>query len=182
MPRLTSVNREQLKAEDQSFFDETVRIRGRLDPLYSQLLYGPRLGAPINAINQYFLHNTVLSDPLRRVGILTTAREINDQYVFSAHAPRARQDGVSEDTIQAIAQRRAPQDLSGDEELVARYTLEMIRNRKISDATFNAVKDRFGVEWTVDLTGLISYYLLLGHLLQAFDVELEPRMTPELPL
>ena len=136
MPRLTSVNREQLKAEDQSFFDETVRIRGRLDPLYSQLLYGPRLGGPINAINQYFLHNTVLSDPLRRVGILTTAREINDQYVFSAHAPRARQDGVSEDTIQAIAQRRAPQDLSGDEELVARYTLEMIRNRKISDATF----------------------------------------------
>ena len=158
MPRLTSVNREQLKAEDQPYFDETVKIRGRLDPLYTQLLHRPRLGASIRAINDYFHHDTILSNPLRRVSILTVARETNDQYVFSAHAPGASQDGVSEDTIQAIAQRRAPESLSGDEELVVRYTQEMVRNRKISDATFNAVKDRFGVEWTVDLTGLISYY------------------------
>ena len=182
MPLLTGVNREQINAEDQPYFDETVRIRGRLDPLYSQLLHRPRLGAGIVAINEYFLHDTILCNPLRRVSILTTARETNDQYMFCAHARGARQDGVSEDTIQAIAQRRAPQSLSGDEALVVRYTQEMVRNRKINDATLNAVKDRFGVQWTVDLTGLISYYMLLGYLLQTFEVELKPDMTPELPM
>jgi 4-carboxymuconolactone decarboxylase len=182
MARLPNVTREQIKPEDHPYFDETVEIRGRLDDLYGHLLYRPEMAAGINAINEYFPNRSLLSNPLRRVSIMATAREINDQFVFSAHARGARQDGVSEDTIRAIAQGTAPQGLSGDEELVVRYTQEMVRDRKISDATFNAVKDRFGVEWLVDLTGLISYYLMLGYLLQTFEVDLAPGMTPELPL
>ena len=182
MPRLTGANREQIKAEDQPYFDETLKIRGRLDSFYSQILHRPRMGVVVAAMNDYFHYHTVVSIHLRRVAILTTAREINDQFVFSLHAIGAREDGVSEDTIQAIAHRKAPQGLSGDEELVVRYAQEMTRNVKISDATFNAVKDRFGVECTVDLTGLISYYLLLGHLMQPFEVELKPEVTPELPV
>jgi hypothetical protein len=63
-----------------------------------------------------------------------------------------------------------------------RYTKELVGNRKISDETFNAVKDRFGVQNTVNFTGLIGHYLLVGQILLAFDVELAEGMAAEIPV
>ena len=94
----------------------------------------------------------------------------------------ACQAGTSEATIEAIAQRTAPQGLSGDEEMVVRYTQELLRHHKISDATFNAVRDRFGLQKTVEITGLIGHYLLVGQILAAFEVELPEGVQPEIPL
>ena len=114
--------------------------------------------------------------------IITTAREIKSQYEFTAHARLAREANVSDETIKAIAQGTAPQSLSGDEELLVRFTQQLLRDHKVSDATYSAVKDRFGVQGTVDVTGLIGHYLLVGQFLAVFDVELAPGTTPELPL
>ena len=61
-------------------------------------------------------------------------------------------------------------------------TRELIRDRKISDATFYRVKDHFGVQWTVELTGLICCYAMYGYLLMAIEAELSPGVIPELPL
>ena len=52
--------------------------------------------------------------------IITTAAEIKSQYEFAAHARLARQAGVSDPTIKAIADGSAPAGLSGEEELVVR--------------------------------------------------------------
>ena len=51
----------------------------------------------------------------------------------------------------------------------------------ISDGTFNAVKNKWGTRGVVDLTALIGHYLLVAQILAAFDVELAPGMTAELP-
>ena len=58
--------------------------------------------------------------------------------------------------------------------MLVRYTQELLRNHKISDAAFNAVQDRFGVQGTVDITALIGHYLLVGQILTAFEVDLAP--------
>jgi 4-carboxymuconolactone decarboxylase len=56
----------------------------------------------------YVRYNLDLSEALRETIILATAREIKSQYEFFAHARLARQAGLSEDTIQAIAHGTAP--------------------------------------------------------------------------
>jgi alkylhydroperoxidase family enzyme len=60
-------------------------------------------------------YNLDLPEALRETIILATAREIKSQYEFVAHARLARQTGLSEDIIKAIAHGTAPQGLSGDE-------------------------------------------------------------------
>ena len=122
-----------------------------------------------------------MPNSLKEVVILTAAREIKSQYEFTAHASLARKAGVSEDTIRAIAQGTAPQGLSDDEAMLVRYTVELLRDRKISDGTFNAVKNKYGNRGVVDVTALIGHYLLVAQILTAFDVELAPGVTPELP-
>ena len=182
MARLPNVNRDELKPEDQQYFDEIVGSRGSVRGPYGMLLHSPQLAARVAHTGTFVRFEFDVPEALKELVIITTAREVTSQYEFSAHARLAREAGVSEETIQAVAKGTAPQGLSGDEEILVRYTKELVGNHKISDATFNAVKDRFGVQDTVNFTGLIGHYLLVGQILLAFDVELAPGMTAEIPV
>ena len=182
MARLPSVNRDQLSPEDQAYFDEIAESRGSVRGPYGVLLHSPKLAARVAATGAYVRFEFDLSEALKEVVILATAREIKSQYEFAAHARLARSAGVSDDTIRSIAQGTAPQGLSGDEALLVQYAQELLRDHKISDTTFNAVQARLGDQGTVGLTGLIGHYLLVGQFLAALDVELGAGMTPELPL
>jgi 4-carboxymuconolactone decarboxylase len=94
---------------------------------------------------------------------------------------RRRKSVYCEDTIQAIAQGTAPVGLSVDEAMLVCYVQELLRNHKISDSTFNAVRDRFGMQKTLEITALVGHYLLVGQILAAFEVDLPAGVTPELP-
>ena len=181
MARLPDMTRDQLKPEDQQFYDAIADSRGSVRGPYGVLLHSPDLAARVAHTGTYVRYNLDLSETLRETIILATAREIKSQYEFFAHARLARQAGLSEDTIQAIAHGTAPQGLLGDEAMLVRYVHELLRNHKISDATFNAVRDRFGMQKTLEITGLIGHYLLVGQILAAFAVDLPEGAKPEIP-
>jgi 4-carboxymuconolactone decarboxylase len=181
MARLPNLNRDQLKPEDQKFCDAIADSRGGVRGPYGVLLHSPDLGARIAHTGSYVRYKLDLPEALRETIILATAREIKSQYEFYAHARLARQAGLSEDTIQAIAHGTAPQGLAGDEERLVRYVQELLRNHKISDAAFNAVRDRFGMQKTLEITALVGHYLLVGQILAAFEVELPDGAKPEIP-
>jgi 4-carboxymuconolactone decarboxylase len=181
MARLPNVTRDQLKPEDQKFYDSIADSRGSVRGPYGVLLHSPDLGARVAHTGTYVRFNLDVPESLKETVIIATAREIKNQYEFAAHARLARQAGVSENTIQAIARGSAPRGLSGDEEKLVLYVHELLRNHKISDATFNAVKDRFGMQKTLELTALIGHYLLVGQILTAFEVDLPEGVKAEIP-
>lgn len=182
MARLPNRERSQLKPEEQQYYDAIADSRGSVRGPYGVLLHSPDLAARVAHTGTYVRYNLDLPEALRETIILATAREIKSQYEFFAHARLARQASLSEDTIQAIAQGTAPQGLAGDEAMLVRYVHELLRNHKISDATFNAVRDRFGMQKTLEITALIGHYLLVGQILAAFDVDLPEGVQPEIPV
>lgn len=181
MARIPDVSREELSAEEQGYYDEIVESRGGIRGPYGVLLHSPKLAACVAATGTYVRFEGDMDNALREVVVLATAREIKSQYEFAAHARLARAAGVSEETIQGIVKGTAPNGLAGDEALVVRYVQELLRDHKVSAASFDAVKDRFGVKGTVELTGLIGHYMLVGQVLAAFAVELTEGMVAEIP-
>ncbi len=181
MARLQNITREQLKPEDQKYFDEISGSRGSIRGPYGILLHSPDLAARVADTGAYVRFDFDMPESLKETVIITAAAHQKSQYEFAAHARLAREAGVPESTIKAIAQGTAPDGLSGDEELLVRYTTELLRNHQISDSTFNAVKDKWGDRGVVNVTALIGHYLLVAQILAAFDVELAPGMTKELP-
>ena len=181
MPRIPAVTREQIALEDRPYYDEIVGSRGAVRGPYPVLLHSPKLAARVAATGAYVRFEADLPDGLQEVVILATAAEVKAHYEFSAHASLAREAGVSEETIAAIAGGTAPAGLSEEEQLLVRYAQELLRNHKVGDSTFNAVKGRYGVRGTVELTVLIGHYLLVAQVLAAFDVVLAPGMASELP-
>ncbi len=181
MARLPNLTKDQIKPEDHSYYDSIVGSRGGVRGPYGVLLHSPDLAARVAHTGSFVRYDLDIPESLRETVIIAAAREIKSQYEFFAHARLARQAWVSEDTIQAIAQGTAPQGLSGDEAMLVRYVQELLRNHKISDPTFNAVRDRFGVQTTLEITALVGHYLLVGQILAAFEVDLPEGVTPELP-
>ena len=144
------------------------------------LLHSPDLAARVAHTGAFVRYDFDMPESLKETVIITTAAEIKSQYEFAAHARLAR--NVSDSTIKAIADGSAPAGLSGEDELVVRYTQQLLRDHKVTDATFNAVQERFGVQGALNMTVLIGHYLLVGQVLAAFEVELSPDMQPELVL
>jgi 4-carboxymuconolactone decarboxylase len=117
-----------------------------------------------------------LSCSALRETIIITARD-QEPVWFYAHARLARQAGVSEHHSGHCARHGAARSKMKS----WRYVHELLRNHKISDATFNAVRDRFGMQKTLEITGLIGHYLLVGQILAAFAVDLPEGAKPEIP-
>ena len=181
MARLSDMPREQLPPADQHYYDAIAESRGSVRGPYGVLLHSPDLAARVAHTGSFVRYNLDLPEALRETIIIATAREIRSQYEFYAHARLARQAGLPEATIKAIANGTAPEGLTGDEAMLVRYVQELLRNHKVSDPTFNAVRDRFSMQKTLEITALIGHYLLVGQILAAFEVALPAGVEPEIP-
>ena len=181
MPRISPVTRDQLSEEDQQYHDTIVGTRGSVRGPFGVLLNSPKLAARVADTGAFVRFEFNQPEALKETLIIATAREMKQQYEFSAHARLARQAGVSEETIKAIANGSAPAGLEGDEALLVSYVHELLRNHQVSDATFKAMTDRFGQQDTLHFTVLCGHYLLVAQILTAFEVELGEGMTAEIP-
>ena len=180
MARLNDITRDQLTPEHQEFFDSIASSRGSVRGPYGVLLHSPDLAARVAHTGTYVRFELDITEAQREIIICATAREIRQQYEFSAHARLARQAGVSEDVVNAIATGKAPEGMTGIEASLVKYVQELAQNHKISDETFNAVRDHFGTQKTVEITGLIGHYMLVGQILSAFEVDLPDGVQPEI--
>lgn len=181
MSRLPEVKREDLRAEDQVYYDEIVESRGGLRGPFPALIHSPQLAARVAATGHYARFDCVLPQPLREVVTLATAKEAGNQYVFTAHARLARQVEVAESTIDALKRGDTPEGTPRDDAMVMQFVRELLRDHKVSDASFNAVTERFGVQGAVDLVGILGHYLFVIQVINAFDIQVAEGVTPELP-
>ena len=182
MARLTRLTREDLGPEDQHRFDHIVELRGSAGGLYGLLLNSPGLADRVAATEAYIRFECGLPNTLKEVAILATAESIKSQYEFAAHARLSRQAGVPEGVIRAIAHGEDVPEASTEEQAAIRYARELVKDLKVSEGTFNAATELFGAQGVVDLTVLVGHYIFIGQFLAAFQVELAPGVTPELPL
>ncbi len=180
MARISDVTRDQLAPEHQEFFDSIASSRGSVRGPYGALLHSPDLAARVAHTGAYVRFELDISEAQREIIICATAREIRQQYEFSAHARLARQAGVPEDVVNAIATGKAPEGMSGIEASLVKYVQELARNHRISEETFKAVSDHFGTRRTVEITALIGHYMLVGQILTAFEVDLPAGVQPEI--
>lgn len=181
MARLSAVTRDQLAAEDHQYFDSIVGTRGSIRGPYGVLLHSPKLAARVADTGAFVRYEFTIPENLKETVIIATAKEMESQYEFSAHAKLARAAGVSDATIKAVADGTAPAGLSGDEALLVGYVKEMLQKHKVSAATYKALVDRFGEQDTLHLAVLVGHYMLVAQVLATLDVELGEGMVAEIP-
>lgn len=155
--------------------------RGALYGPFVPLLRSPELMGCAQRMGEYLRYRSAIGTRLSELAILVTARHWNQQVEWAIHAPIARDAGIAQATIDAIAERRMPPALAPDEQAVYDFCIELQRDKRVSDASWNAALAQFGEHGVTDLMGLNGYYTFLAMLMNAAQSEPPPSTAAPLP-
>jgi len=147
---------------------------------FEPLMYSPAVMSQARAMGDYLRYKSAIGNTLSELAILLTAREWTQDYEWSVHYPIALKAGIRPEVADAIADGRRPMALSADEEIVYDYAMELLRNKQVSNSTFERAKARFGAKGVVDMTGIVGYYSFLGMQLNVAQYPL-PKDAKKLP-
>jgi 4-carboxymuconolactone decarboxylase len=184
--RLSPVRREQLDEQGRRVYDSV------LDPKRPTLagfqgpagiwLHSPRLGEPIREFNRILRMEVALEPRLRELAILVTARELDNQFEWTAHEPAALKAGLDPAVIAVVKQRKPSGRMDEREAAIIRFGRELIRERKLRSETYAEAVKLFGETGVVNLAALMANYALTAVMLTAFDQQLHEGQQPLLPL
>lgn len=181
LARLPQVERADLDAAGRAAFDTYVSpgtgyetgLRGPI----GVWMNSPALAQAMFDVRQRVRYESDRDQRLTELAIISTAREIDNQYEYTAHEPLAIAAGLEQDIIDIVRFRRPVEDnrhIAGfgeTEQVIVRFAREVISEDRVSAETFARAIDIFGEEGVVDLTGLIGYYSFVAITLKAFDVQ-----------
>jgi 4-carboxymuconolactone decarboxylase len=176
----TQYSAEQKQAAADFEAARKVPVFGPFEPL----MYSPAVMSQARAMGDYLRFKSAIGNTLSELAILLTAREWTQDFEWSVHYPIALKAGIRPEIADAIADGRRPTALSADEEIVYDYAMELLKNKQVSNATFDRAKARFGAKGVVDMTGIVGYYTFLAMQLnvaqypQPKDAKKLPRLPP----
>ncbi len=180
MARVPYVSRGDLPPDKQPIYDEIAGKRGGVAHVFQALLNNPDATEVVAKVGEYVRYGSLLDPAIRETAILSTAREYNNDYEWAQHLPVAREVGVREQVIDAIRSGRAPMGLPAKEGVFAQAAKELVRERTLSDRTFQAVEHLLGPHQTIDLIVLVGYYSMLSQVISALGVELDDGLESDL--
>ena len=101
---------------------------------------------------------------------LTVAHERDNQVLWDSFEPLARQAGVRDTVIDAIAAGTAPRGLLPKEGIWVHFATEVLRNQ-VRDSTWQAVTHLVGDSEVINLALTVCYYEMMARPNDAFGLE-----------
>jgi 4-carboxymuconolactone decarboxylase len=180
MARVDEVVREKLSPRQQQLYDHFLKTRPRnkLSGPFSVLIETPDIAEPTDELVDYFRHKAKIGRRLVELAILLVVRSASAQYAWSVHEPHGLQQGFSQDQIDAIRDRKRPDLKRDDEKLVYDFVTELLANKTVSAAMFERAKAAFGANGVIELVTLVGSYVMIGLVLNVFDIPPQPGGRP----
>jgi 4-carboxymuconolactone decarboxylase len=161
--RLPPLTADKMTPEQKKAADDFKASRGYdlLGP-FSVMLRSPEVMVRTQAVGQYLRYRNVLPKRVSEMVILVTARQWTQQFEWAHHYKYAMEAGLAKSIADAIAEGRRPQGMGEDETAAYEFSIELHRNKSVSDATYARALELFGEQGIIDLTGLNGYYSMLA--------------------
>jgi 4-carboxymuconolactone decarboxylase len=143
----------------------------------SAMINSPEMRRRSNYLVNYLRDESSLPKKIQELSMIVTARANDCQFIWNAHAARAREQGISDAFVDALRDGQPLPTLSPDEQAVVDLGTEFFHTHKISDATFQAVLQQFGPLGLTELCTLMGYYALLAFNANTFMIDLPDERT-----
>ena len=184
--RLPPIRREDLDEQGKQQYDALVgrtggkSLAGLRGP--GELhLYSSKAAQYLNGLSNYLRYDSGLSGRVREIAILVTARELDNQFEWTAHEPNALQEGVPPEVIEVIRRRKSTETLAATDATIIELGRQVFGEKKVASDVFARARNIFGDRKLVELVLLMGSYSSIAALLTTFDVQLAPGQQPLLP-
>ncbi|MBI4526068.1 MAG: carboxymuconolactone decarboxylase family protein [Deltaproteobacteria bacterium] len=166
--------KEDLPAESQAAYEAIVGTRGEIQGPFTLLLHSPQIAERAAHLGAYLRFESPIDPKAATLAILTVGRELDCEHIWSVHSGHARKFGVTEEAIRAIRAGDASSGLTPEEAQIVGYVEALLRSHRVTEGTFRAMLQRFGVKGLVELTATIGYFCMLACTLNAFELKPPP--------
>jgi 4-carboxymuconolactone decarboxylase len=139
--------------------------------------YSPRersLGIPTGV-------NSPVGPRFFQLAVLIIAREIDQQYEWSAHEPAGLRQGLEQSVIDVVKYNRPVTGLSDKDATLITFGRTLYREHKVSSELWKKMVGLFGRQQTVQLMMIMGDYFRVGFMMNAVDQHLPAERKALLP-
>ena len=171
MPRIPPIaSKADMPPEHHYVFDQVMQVFGRVRGPFSMLLHSPKLAERLLPLVPFAREGTIVEPQLRQIAVLAAVREREANYVWAAQVDASRRAGLREEVIDLLRAKGDPAGLPADERDIVVYMRQLMRTNRVEQAVFDALRERHGAQWLVELTAIANFYVALCGVVNAFDV------------
>jgi 4-carboxymuconolactone decarboxylase len=171
MPRIEPISdRSQVAPEHQHVVDGVLEVFGGLRGPHSILLHSPLADKPALELGNYFRYHSLVKSPEKELAIITAAREKDCLYVWAAQVAAGRRGGLRQEAIDVVKHRRDIAALQPHEAEIVTYVRQLFQKNRVEQPVFDALMQRYGKQWLVEMTTVVGYYGMLAGVVNAFEV------------
>jgi 4-carboxymuconolactone decarboxylase len=174
LSRLPPVTPEDLDDEARRLFNERQNFTPGPGPTHITV-YIPRersLGVPTG-------ENSPVGPRLFQLAVLIVARQIDQQYEWSAHEPAGLRQGLEQSVIDVVKYGRPVTGLAEKDATLIAFGRSLLRENSVSSELWADMVRLFGRQNTIDLLGIMGDYLRVGIMLNAVNQQ-QPSSRPAL--
>src|SRR5438034_3784938 len=176
LSRLHPVTAEDLDEEGQRLLAARTNFTPGPGPTHVTI-YSPRerdLGIPTGETSpvgpRYF-----------QLAVLITAKEIDQQYEWSAHEPAGLRQGLEQSVIDVVKYDKDVAGLSDKDATLITFGRALFREHRVSSELWQKMIEHFGRQHTVQLMMIMGDYFRVGFMMNAADQHLPPERQALLP-
>ncbi|HXJ08265.1 MAG TPA: carboxymuconolactone decarboxylase family protein [Burkholderiales bacterium] len=148
--------------------------------LYKALGNHPQLAGAWTEFSKTLRHDARTPRALRELVILRGAQLMQSEYEWAQHLRMARNSGVREAQILELQNWRASGEFDAKER-AALAIAEAVTEGRVSDAVYTEAMRHFDHHDYVELAIVAAFYAMVGRMLDAMGVQLEPEIENYLP-
>jgi hypothetical protein len=116
-----------------------------------------------------------------QLAVLIIAREIDQQYEWTAHEPAGLKQGLEQSVIDVVKYNRDVTGLADNDATLITFGRTLYREHRVSSELWQKMIGHFGRQQTVQLMMIMGDYFRVGFMMNAVDQQLPPDRKPLLP-
>lgn len=172
MPRIKLISsKDDVPAEQHAEFDRIVEVLHGVRGPFSVLMHSPGLAQKVMEAGAQVRLKSQLTMAERETAVMAVTREKDAVYEWAAHVKVGRENGVREEAIEAIRNSGDVSGLQPDERDIILFVRQLLQKNKVDDSVFNALKERHGERWLVELAATVGQYQYIAAITGVFGLE-----------
>jgi len=116
-----------------------------------------------------------------QLAVLIIAREIDQRYEWSSHAPAGLRQGLEQSVIDVVKYNQDVKSLSDKDATLITFGRTLYREHRVNSELWQKMIGHFGRQHTVQLMMIMGDYFRVGFMMNAVDQQVPPDRTELLP-
>ncbi len=177
--RYPPIPQADMTEEQRRVFDAIAgrSARGVSGPFVS-LMHVPKINDHLERLILEMRFGTIIPEDLRVLAIMTVARNWKCQVEFYVHKRLAREAGLPDEVVEALAKGERPGGMSPDREMIYDFAQDLCDTGRVGDGNFGRVAERFGKQLALELTTVCASFAMLAMVLNVAETPLPPGAIP----